>query len=572
MSLAPSTPVASTQLAVPDIARPSVDFPPGILLEDVFLKYDPESLEISDDVKQQAQILKKAVEKMFQSSINQSITQKLNFIGLLQCLGISYHFQQEINHTLKQIYNTFTKENIIGEVGDLHSHALLFRLLRQKGYQISSGIFNRFKNEQGNFNETLTSDIQGLCSLYEASHLRTHGDDIMEEACDFSSTQLKSLANQLSASLVAQINHCLRQPINKSVPRFEAKYHISIYEQDSSYNESLLAFAKIDFNILQNLHLKEICNISKWWKNSNFEKKVPYARYRLLESYLWSLAMSDKPEYNIGRMFVGKLIGVVCLLDDTYDAYGTVQELELFTEAIQRWNIKPIESLPHCMQEVFNAIVELCDEIESTTTESGKSSFVVPHFKQAVFNQVKGYMVEAKWCHEGYIPTYDEYKINGILTSCFPLFITSFVGLGEFATEDVLNWISSDPTIIKVVSVIGRVLDDMASHKFEQQRVHVASAVECCMKQYGISQAEAYCFIHNDVEECWKIINEECIKLNDIPKSVIECIVNLARMSEVSYENHQDKYTNSELLKDYIYSLFLDPMHVPQPTPAGEDI
>ncbi|XP_029126125.1 (-)-germacrene D synthase isoform X2 [Cajanus cajan] len=499
MSLAPSTPVASTQLAVPDIARPSVDFPPGILLEDVFLKYDPESLEISDDVKQQAQILKKAVEKMFQSSINQSITQKLNFIGLLQCLGISYHFQQEINHTLKQIYNTFTKENIIGEVGDLHSHALLFRLLRQKGYQISSGIFNRFKNEQGNFNETLTSDIQGLCSLYEASHLRTHGDDIMEEACDFSSTQLKSLANQLSASLVAQINHCLRQPINKSVPRFEAKYHISIYEQDSSYNESLLAFAKIDFNILQNLHLKEICNISKW-------------------------------------------------------------------------NIKPIESLPHCMQEVFNAIVELCDEIESTTTESGKSSFVVPHFKQAVFNQVKGYMVEAKWCHEGYIPTYDEYKINGILTSCFPLFITSFVGLGEFATEDVLNWISSDPTIIKVVSVIGRVLDDMASHKFEQQRVHVASAVECCMKQYGISQAEAYCFIHNDVEECWKIINEECIKLNDIPKSVIECIVNLARMSEVSYENHQDKYTNSELLKDYIYSLFLDPMHVPQPTPAGEDI
>nr|KYP32773.1 (+)-delta-cadinene synthase isozyme XC1 [Cajanus cajan] len=452
---------------------------------------------------------------MFQSSINQSITQKLNFIGLLQCLGISYHFQQEINHTLKQIYNTFTKENIIGEVGDLHSHALLFRLLRQKGYQISSGIFNRFKNEQGNFNETLTSDIQGLCSLYEASHLRTHGDDIMEEACDFSSTQLKSLANQLSASLVAQINHCLRQPINKSVPRFEAKYHISIYEQDSSYNESLLAFAKIDFNILQNLHLKEICNISKWWKNSNFEKKVPYARYRLLESYLWSLAMSDKPEYNIGRMFVGKLIGVVCLLDDTYDAYGTVQELELFTEAIQRWNIKPIESLPHCMQEVFNAIVELCDEIESTTTESGKSSFVVPH--QFLF-----------------------YYLNTSLQR-FNLYYQYI----HYFTCRFL---------------------------FEQQRVHVASAVECCMKQYGISQAEAYCFIHNDVEECWKIINEECIKLNDIPKSVIECIVNLARMSEVSYENHQDKYTNSELLKDYIYSLFLDPMHVPQPTPAGEDI
>ena len=74
----------------------------------------------------------------------------------------------------------------------------------------------------------------------------------------------------------------------------------------------------------------------RWWKKSNFETKVPYARGRLVEAYLWSLAMSYKPEHSLARMFVGKLIAVVCLLDDTYDAYGTIQELELFTEAIQR--------------------------------------------------------------------------------------------------------------------------------------------------------------------------------------------------------------------------------------------
>ena len=65
-------------------------------------------------------------------------------------------------------------------------------------------------------------------------------------------------------------------------------------------------------------------------------KKVPYARDRLVEGYLWALAFSSQPEYNKARMFVGKLMALAAILDDTYDAYGTIQELELFKEAIQR--------------------------------------------------------------------------------------------------------------------------------------------------------------------------------------------------------------------------------------------
>jgi len=74
-------------------------------------------------------------------------------------------------------------------------------------------------------------------------------------------------------------------------------------------------------------------------------------------------------------------------------------------------------------------------------------------------------MVEAKWCHEDYIPTYDEYKANGVFTFAYPCIITPFIGLGEFATESVLDWIFSDPSIMTAASVIGRLLDDMASHK-----------------------------------------------------------------------------------------------------------
>ncbi|XP_020205948.1 probable sesquiterpene synthase [Cajanus cajan] len=169
-------------------------------------------------------------------------------------------------------------------------------------------------------------------------------------------------------------------------------------------------------------------------------------------------------------------------------------------------------------------------------------------------------MVEAKWCHKGYIPTYDEYKANGILTSCCPLLFTSMICLGEFATKDVLDWIFSDPKILQASSIIGRVMDDMASHKFEQQRVHVASSVECCMNQYGISEVEAYKLIRKDIEDCWKVINEEYFNSYNIPKSVLDCVANFARMSEFSYENRQDKFTNGELLKDDVSSLLLNPI------------
>lgn len=56
----------------------------------------------------------------------------------------------------------------------------------------------------------------------------------------------------------------------------------------------------------------------------------------MVEGYLWPLAMSYEPEYSFARKMESKLIGCVSLLDDTYDAYGTIEELELFTQAIQR--------------------------------------------------------------------------------------------------------------------------------------------------------------------------------------------------------------------------------------------
>ncbi|KAJ1376771.1 Terpenoid cyclases/protein prenyltransferase alpha-alpha toroid [Sesbania bispinosa] len=561
MSLAAPAPVVSTQHEGPDITRPSVNFRPSIW-GDVFLQYDSESLEVNDNMKQQVEMQKEELKKIFLSSSNH-ISQNLNVIDSLQRLGISYHFEREIDEALEQIHHTFTNNNVNIEECDLHYLALLFRLLRQKGYHISSDIFKQFKNN--NFNEKLSNDVQGMWSLYEAAQLRVHGEDILDEALDFTSTHLKCLTNKLSPFLAAQISHCLKKPFHKGYPRLEARCYMSFLEDDPSHSKVLLNFAKLDFNMLQKLHQKEVGSITKWWKKSNFATKVPYARDRVVEAYFWSLAMSYEPKYSTMRRIMGRMIMCISLLDDTYDVYGTIEELELFTQAIQRWDINVIQSLPECMKVVFNAIVELGDEIKIIAAKDGKSGLVLPYIKQAFYNLARSYLVEAKWCQEGYIPTYDEYKVNGNLTSTCQLQITSFLGLmGEFSTKELFDWTLNDPTIIKAISIIGRLMDDISSHKFEQQREHVASAVECCMKQYDISQEEAYEHIDREIKEFWMIINEECLKLGHIPKPLLDCILNVARVTEFIYENFEDRYTNAELLRDTIFALLVDPINIEQ--------
>jgi hypothetical protein len=81
------------------------------------------------------------------------------------------------------------------------------------------------------------------------------------------------------------------------------------------------------------------------------------------------------------------------------------------------------------------------------------------------YKLAQSYLVETKWGNEGIIPTYDEYKVNGLISSTIPLSIISFIGLGEFSNKELLDWLSGDPTIVNAASAIGRLADDVSSHK-----------------------------------------------------------------------------------------------------------
>ncbi|KAL2496208.1 Alpha-humulene/(-)-(E)-beta-caryophyllene synthase [Forsythia ovata] len=147
-------------------------------------------VDILPNEEQERQILREEVKKLLAATPDDSLL-KLDLIDAIQHLGVGYHFVTEIEKSLKYVNDTY--ESCVKQDNDLHTIALRFRLLRQQGYFVSCDVFNKFKNRKGNFDESLISNVQGLLSLYEAAQFRVHGEEILEEALEFSTTQLNSL-------------------------------------------------------------------------------------------------------------------------------------------------------------------------------------------------------------------------------------------------------------------------------------------------------------------------------------------------------------------------------------------
>ena len=82
-------------------------------------------------------VLKDKVKVMLMESAKE-LTENIEFINLLCRFGVSYHFENEIDEQLNNIFTSLSK-NLEDCNFDLYTVALLFRVLRQHGYKLSCG-------------------------------------------------------------------------------------------------------------------------------------------------------------------------------------------------------------------------------------------------------------------------------------------------------------------------------------------------------------------------------------------------------------------------------------------------
>ncbi|CAL5363628.1 unnamed protein product [Camellia sinensis] len=411
---------------------------------------------------QQLQRQKEKVRKMLVAA-NDQPTQKLNFIDAIQCLGVSYHFESEIETALQHIYETDYDHCDDKANDDLYAIALLFQLLRQQGYPISCGyadVFNKFMDDNGKIRESLIGDVRGMLNLYEAEHLRVRGGDILDEAMSFTITHLESAVPNLSNLVQEQVIHALNQPIHKGLTRLEAACYFFFYEQDDSHNKVLLNFAKLDFKVLQKMHQWELSEITRW-KELDFAKKMPFAIDRIVECYFWILGVYFEPQYLLARRMLTKVIALTSIIDDIYDVYGTLEELVLFTDAIER----AIDQLSDYMKPRYQALLDVYNMIDEEMARKGRS-YRVHYAKSTMQNLVRVYFEETKWFHQVYVPSIEDYMRVALVTCGYTMLTTtSFVGKGKVVSKEAFDWVSSDPLIVQASSVVCRLMDDMVGHK-----------------------------------------------------------------------------------------------------------
>ena len=78
----------------------------------------------------------------------------------------------------------------------------------------------------------------------------------------------------------------------------------------------------------------------RWWNEfDSREKLLSFSRDRMVESFYWSMGIFCEAEFSLIRTTTAKLVALLTIIDDIYDSFGTLPELEIFTEAIERFEL-----------------------------------------------------------------------------------------------------------------------------------------------------------------------------------------------------------------------------------------
>ncbi|ERN05590.1 hypothetical protein AMTR_s00007p00269150 [Amborella trichopoda] len=346
----PSRCFTSSESSATSIARRTANFMPTI--------WDPDRIQsVRSDFKEEEYMSRtEALKKQFKALLRRTTEPiaPLELIDSIQRLGVGYHFEQDIKVALDTIYSNADIQQSWSD--DLYATSLAFRLLRQHGYRMPSDVFCRFMDEKGSFKVSLIGDAKGMLSLYEACHLSVPGEDILDKAFTFTSKNLMDLTDRLEPSLSQKAQQALELPLHWRMLRLEARDYIQVYEKEKDMIPSLLEFAKLDFNSVQCTHQADLRRMSRWYNDMGFATKLPFARDRIVENCLWNIGYLFEPQFSRTREALIKVHCLITAIDDVYDVYGSLDELELFTEAVQRWDLNAMENLPDYMKICYLAL------------------------------------------------------------------------------------------------------------------------------------------------------------------------------------------------------------------------
>ncbi|KAF8377152.1 hypothetical protein HHK36_030525 [Tetracentron sinense] len=211
---------------------------------------------------------------------------------------------------------------------------------------------------------------------------RIEGEDILDEAQEFTTTNLKDLKGNIAPHLIKQVSHALELPLHWTLPRIEARWFIDFYKMKEDMDPLLLEFAKLDFNMLQATYQQELKVLSRWWNGLGLGKTLNFTRDRLVECFLWSKGLFFEPQFGYCRKQITKVALFITMINDIYDVYGSLDEFKLFTDIVERWDINTLKDLPDYMKILFLALYNATNEMAYDILKA-RGWDIIPYLKKA---------------------------------------------------------------------------------------------------------------------------------------------------------------------------------------------
>nr|GLL24022.1 alpha-farnesene synthase-like [Ipomoea trifida] len=534
----------------------TANYKPNIWKYDVIQNHTSEYVDVK--YQRRAEKLKEEVSCLFDKTVD--VLAKLELIDSIRKMGLSHHFEKEIMESLDHILLYANNNKCFSSEMDLYATALSFRILRQYGNHVSQDVFLGFMDEMGEF--TIKGGPKAILELFEASHLALEGEDILYKARIYCTEILKNLTSEDSDNGLAG---SLLLPSHLTANWYNVRREILQRENESMSNSQLLHLAKLNFNIVQVEHQKNLAEILRWWRNFGLIENMSFTRNRVVESFLWSVGVAFEPQYGNFRKWLTKAIQLVLIVDDVYDIFGSLKDLEIFTTAVEMWDPSGIEDLPECMKICFWALYDITNDTARQIHEQKGWDCALPYLQKGWADFCKALLVEAKWDSIGYTPTLWEYLDNAwISSSGSVLSLHILLGVAQ-DFSDIIHFLKSNKDLIYYSSLIIRLCNDLGTSAAELERGDAPSSILCYMKETSVTEEVAREHIRNVVHETWTKINKFCFNDTSSPvfssiRTLVECVTNTARVSHFIYQNGDGFGVPDHETRDQVISYLIEPI------------
>ncbi|CAK8530502.1 unnamed protein product [Lathyrus sativus] len=501
---------------------------------------------------------------------------KLCTVNQLHRFGLGHYFEGEIEVLLSQVYRNYNKEANSPERAlnmnnlQFQKDIIAFELLRTYGFKVSPLRFCWFLNYK-EIKDEIENNFEHFSSamlrVFIASNLMFCGEYELEDARTFSRKILQKIVSTGKGGLLRQIEHELSFSWFARLDHLEQRVWIEETEANvlwkgktsynrvsCIYNDEFLQLATLNFEFKQLIYKNELKELKRWTEKYGMSD-MGFGREKSTYSYFAVAAsLTSLPYDSYVRILVAKTAIIITVADDFFDSVGSLNQLEILTEAVQRWDSRGLSS--HS-KVIFDALDDLVSEASRKyLQQEGTCDDISGSLKDLWYEVFLSWLIEAKWSRNGHKPSIDCYLKTGMTSIGAHILVLSS---SCFLKPTKKLRLTPYEPLTKLLMIISRLLNDVESYQKEKEEGKLNYVLVNMMENPEFEIEDSIGFVREIIEKKKKVFLELVLidGLSDFPKSTKQLHLSCLKVFQMFFNSKNRFDSNTDLVEDINKAIYL---------------